>query len=138
MFRLLYVSSAVKPFSKSELAELLVTSRENNGKQGITGLLLYKDGDFLQVLEGDETRVRALYEKISQDPRHTASSILFDEEVAEQLFAEWSMGFRDLGDSEVRNMPGFSPFMNRSLKAVDIKDDLSGCLEMLKFFRESR
>lgn len=138
MFRLLYVSSAVRSFSKSDLADLLATSRANNSKQGITGLLLYKDGDFLQVLEGNETQVKKLYEKINLDPRHTGSTILFDEEVAEPLFAEWSMGFRDLSDSEIRSLPGFSPFMNRSLKAVEIKDDLSGCLEMLQFFRESR
>jgi hypothetical protein len=138
MFRLLYVSSAIKPFSKSELADLLVVSRVNNSQYDITGMLLYKDGNFLQVLEGEEAAVRKLYEKISCDPRHTDRSVLFDEEIAEPLFRDWSMGFRDLGDSDIRNLPGFSPFMNRSLTAHDLKDDLSGCLEMLTFFRASR
>jgi Sensors of blue-light using FAD len=60
----------VKPFSTEELTDLLRKSRDNNAALGITGMLLYKDGNFMQVLEGDEERVRALATKVSQDRRH--------------------------------------------------------------------
>ena len=70
MFFLIYASSAVKPFLQSELFELLEICRENNTRLGITGMLLYKDGNFMQLLEGEETPVRRLYEKIGSDSRH--------------------------------------------------------------------
>ena len=60
MFHLVYVSSAVRPFSKSELVELLNVTRDNNSRLGVTGMLLYRDGNFMQVLEGGEPVVRAL------------------------------------------------------------------------------
>ncbi len=63
MFSLTYVSSAVRPFAEDELADLLAVSRQNNARLGITGMLLYKDGNFMQVLEGEEAEVRTLYEK---------------------------------------------------------------------------
>lgn len=66
MFGLVYVSSAVVPFSKAELLSLLTKSRENNSKVGLTGLLIYKDGSFMQVLEGEETAVLATHERIAR------------------------------------------------------------------------
>ncbi len=64
MFFLVYVSSATRPFSGEDLRALLATCRKNNAELGVTGMLLYKDGNFMQVLEGDEEAVRGLYEKI--------------------------------------------------------------------------
>jgi hypothetical protein len=57
-------------FSEEELIQLLETSRQNNAKIGVTGMLLYKDGNFMQLIEGPEEAVRALHAKISIDPRH--------------------------------------------------------------------
>jgi hypothetical protein len=138
MFRLVYVSSAVNPFSKQELLDLLAKSRANNERLDITGMLLYKDGDFMQLLEGDEQAVRKLYAVIAKDPRHEGTITLVDEAITERLFANWSMAFRDLNDAEVRQLPGFSPFMNRVLRAESFHDDPTGCLEMLRLFRDSR
>jgi len=67
---LVYVSSATLPFSGEDLRALLATCRENNAELGVTGMLLYKDGNFMQVLEGDEQAVRGLYARIAADPRH--------------------------------------------------------------------
>jgi hypothetical protein len=55
MFSIVYVSSALKPFSKTDLLTLLEKSRENNTSLGISGMLLYKDGNFMQVLEGESS-----------------------------------------------------------------------------------
>ena len=138
MFHLVYVSSAVKPLSKSELAGLLAKSRENNTKLGITGLLLYKDGNFMQVLEGDEALVRELYAKISDDPLHNGAIVLLEESLDSKQFPDWSMGFHDLNDEEVRAMPGFSQFMKKPLTAKDFMDDPTGCLTLLDLFRKGR
>src|ERR1700734_2023146 len=71
IFSLLYLSEGSVPFSQADLRELLRKANENNSKLGITGLLLFKGENFLQVLEGERETVLALYKKITQDPRHT-------------------------------------------------------------------
>lgn len=87
-FRLVYVSAASRLLSQSELVALLAESREHNSRQGITGLLLYRDGDFMQLLDGEELAVRQLFERIARDPRHRGAIVLVEENVAEPLFAD--------------------------------------------------
>jgi hypothetical protein len=70
MFQLVYVSSASRKFNTNELHELLVQARQKNRELGVTGMLLYKDGNFMQVLEGQQEVVSKLAEKIELDPRH--------------------------------------------------------------------
>ncbi len=135
MHYIVYVSAAVKPFSKAALLELLNKARENNQRLGITGLLLYKDGDFIQLLEGERAKVEALFQTISADPRHGGTIVLVEGEADQRLFTDWSMGFRDLSDPEVRKTPGFSQFMNRPLSAESFADDPNGCLELLALFK---
>ena len=135
MFHLLYVSSAVKHFSKNELVEMLNKARENNLRLGVTGLLVYKDGNFMQVLEGDKPVVLDLYATISADPRHHDGIIILEEEIEKPVFADWSMGFRDLSDPKILALPSFSRFMNNTLSYESVKDDPTGALELLNFFR---
>ncbi|MBA3273301.1 MAG: BLUF domain-containing protein [Chthoniobacterales bacterium] len=73
-FFLVYASIANEDFSPEQLIDLLATSRRNNDASGITGMLLYKDRRFLQVLEGSEAAVRATYARIKRDPRHRGSA----------------------------------------------------------------
>ena len=63
-----YVSSATHLMTEDELAAILDVSRERNARDGITGLLLYSDGDFIQVLEGPEAPVRAAGERAQRHP----------------------------------------------------------------------
>jgi len=65
VFSLVYISSTTTALSPTELADLLAKSHVNNAALGITGMLLYKDGNVTQVLEGEEDKVRALYHKIA-------------------------------------------------------------------------
>ena len=66
MFNVVYWSNAARPFTDGELFEMLACWREKNERFGITGLLLYKEGAFIQTLEGEEAPVRALYAAIAQ------------------------------------------------------------------------
>lgn len=138
MFHLLYVSAASEPFGKAQLLELLEKSRANNARLGVTGMLLYKDGDFMQLLEGEEATVRALFDRISRDPRHQHSFIVLEEEVGERLFGEWAMGFRSLDDDDVRAIPGFSEFMNRHGELAGLRGRPETCLDLLRFFAAGR
>jgi hypothetical protein len=70
MHRIIYLSSGIKIFSDEEINDLLKVSRNNNEKNGITGLLLYSDGNFMQILEGEKEAVENTYKKIAK--RHKA------------------------------------------------------------------
>lgn len=135
IYRIVYVSAANQLFSKADLLALLTKAREKNQRLGITGLLLYKEGDFIQLLEGDKAAVKALYRTISADPRHSGSIIMLEDESDERLFSDWSMGFRDLSDPEVQATPGFSQFMNTRLVPESFADDPGGCLKLLALFK---
>ena len=138
MFSLVYVSAAVTWFSDRELRDLLAQCRLSNAQTGITGMLLYKDGDFMQLLEGEEATVRALFDRISRDPRHQHSFIVLEEEVGQRLFGEWAMGFRSLDDDDVRSIHGFSEFMNRHGELAGLRGRPDTCLDLLRFFAAGR
>ena len=135
MYRIVYVSAATHSFSKTDLLDLLTKAREKNQRLGITGMLLYKDGHFIQLLEGDQQAVKGLLGTISADPRHSGTIVMIEEETDGRLFGDWSMGFRDYADPEVQKTPGFSKFMNKPLSADTFDHDPSGCLELLALFR---
>lgn len=108
---MLYFSSAVRLFSDDELLELLKVARANNARLGITGTLLYSDGNFVQLIEGPDDAVDALYARISRDPRHTALLKALDGPITERRFAKWPLAFDRIGDA---NPEGASEFLNRA------------------------
>ena len=79
-----YSSNASVPFNADSLAELLAVSRRNNERAGVTGMLLYRGGNFLQALEGPTSAVRTTFERIAQDSRHRTVAILFEEMMDEK------------------------------------------------------
>ena len=133
--QLLYGSTATVPFGKPELLELLDKCRNNNAKLNVTGLLLFKDGQFMQVLEGDEPVVTSLYQRIAQDPRHTGSMVFLQRVVEQRDFADWSMAFRDLRDPDLLKVPGYSEFLNLSLADQSLVKDTSKARRLLAVFR---
>jgi Sensors of blue-light using FAD len=92
MRQLLYVSNTGRDVPDSFLDDILASSRTNNAKVGVTGVLLYLEGGLLQVLEGEELAVAETYAKICKDKRHWNTDILLDRD-APRAFGEWSMGF---------------------------------------------
>lgn len=92
MRQLLYASNTSLDVAEETLQDILSSSRRNNVKGGITGVLLHLEGGFMQVLEGDAGEVSKTFERICKDKRHWKTSVLLDRE-APRAFAEWSMGF---------------------------------------------
>ncbi len=136
MFFTIYASSATTPFSHSDLLNLLAKSRENNEKLGITGMLLYKEGNFMQVLEGEEAVVRSLHAKIERDPRHKGMSTLLWGTQEKRQFPDWSMGFRDLNRIDVQSVPGYSKFLNTPLTSAAFSSEPTRCQKLLQTFKE--
>ena len=134
---LVYTSRAVVPFTADDLHDLLTRSRRNNHAAGLTGMLLYKQRHFLQVLEGEDSVVDGLYERIVADPRHTQAVVLLRETLAERQFAEWSMGFRDLDAPESASLPGYTNFLNQPLTPESFAGDLHRSLWLLLVFRQN-
>ena len=99
MRQLLYVSTAARGFDEAGLEDILAAARRNNPHHDVTGMLLYLNGAFMQVLEGPQGDVGAIYERILKDERHWGAQILLDRE-AERSFAQWSMGFERLAGGE--------------------------------------
>jgi len=92
LVRLLYASRAVPAVDHEELLAILKKSKANNPKVGITGVLCFSQGIFMQVLEGGRDAVSSLYNRIANDARHGDVVLLSYEEIAERRFAGWSMG----------------------------------------------
>ncbi len=119
MFHIIYMSSAVGELSVDELRELLGESREWNKQEGITGALFYKEGNFLQVIEGNEAAVRELFARISRDPRHRSIMPMFQEEIPEREFPGWTMAFHDLNFGKGAAPEGFDDLLNRRWSEAD-------------------
>ena len=100
LVRLLYASRAVDT-SPAAIEAILTQSRQHNPPSGITGVLCYGGGIFLQAIEGGRTAVSALYGHIQRDTRHTDVELLHYEEITERRFGGWTMGQVNL--SKVNN-----------------------------------
>ncbi len=96
MYELIYTSVGQKIFSSFDLLEILEQARNNNIKLNITGMLVYKDQEFAQILEGEKETVKNLYEKIRNDPRHTSVKVFHEDEIHNRYFSEWSMAFAEI------------------------------------------
>jgi hypothetical protein len=92
LVRLLYASRAVPALDQDALVAIVRKSKANNPALGVTGVLCFSEGIFLQVLEGGRGPVNRLYNRIATDPRHTDAELLCYEEIGERRFAGWSMG----------------------------------------------
>lgn len=90
--RLLYVSRAVRKDDKAAIESILASARQHNPENGITGVLCYGGGIFLQAIEGGRKAVNDLYAQIIRDPRHTDVQLLHYEEITERHFGGWTMG----------------------------------------------
>lgn len=116
-----YASAETKPFGPSDLDELLLKARSKNEGDEITGLLLYHEGSFLQILEGDEDAVKATVARIETDDRHDDVRLIFRGEIDQRSFGEWRMGF--CRPVKAEDIPGFVDIF-RSISTVEL--DLEG------------
>lgn len=137
MFSLTYVSSATRHFSVAELESLLTTCVRNNAERGLTGLLLYKGGNFMQVLEGEEGAVLEVFETIRTDPRHDGIIRLYQGHADARQFPEWSMGFEDLDAPETRERPGLSGFLDTPLTGDEFAGNPTRAQKLLLTFKRT-
>jgi hypothetical protein len=102
----------------------------------VTGMLLYTDGNFFQVLEGDEPVVARLFEMIGRDTRHDRVVKIIQEPIAERAFGNWSMGFTSMTPAELKKIPGASDIFSRGTSFCDL--DNGRAKKLLSAFLDGR
>lgn len=93
MFQIVYHSKPTNIFEADDCTHILMQSRQNNPRDGITGALVFTGSHFVQALEGEEANVRKAYKRISKDPRHQDITCIVEEKIESAEFGRWSMAF---------------------------------------------
>lgn len=89
--RLTYASRATDALTANDIEQILDSSRRNNGRAGVTGILMFSSREFLQCLEGSREAINQTYNRILGDPRHTEIQVLDCREIDRRLFPDWGM-----------------------------------------------
>ncbi len=137
LISLVYVSSAVHLMSDEEVLDILRVSRRNNEAKSVTGMLLYKDGNFMQVLEGEQEDVLSIFRKVEKDKRHNGISVLSQAPISERQFADWRMAFVNLNDAAIQSEPAYSEFLRDDFTAEKYRKKPNLASIMLLTFKEN-
>ena len=137
-YYIIYFSAATYKLSEYNLEALLQKAYQSNQALNITGILMYYDGAFAQVLEGDYAAVQQLYQKIGQDSRHHQIIQMKSGFSDKRLFADWSMAFYALKKEYFLQKAGFKSFVYNDIFKDDSIDDNHPIVIILKAFFESQ
>ena len=136
MICMVYISSAVLGLNDRQIASIVRTSQINNEQLGITGILLYNSGNFMQLIEGEEEKVEGLYEKVKEDRRHTGVTLLLKEAITHKNFDNWVMGYRNIDNLKKIEPELLSPFLDEDLNFSIYKHNPYRALEFLETFKK--
>jgi len=134
MYYLIYLSSSVKPMNHDQLSTLLQQCRDNNQKNGITGMLLYQKGTFMQMLEGDKQVILDLYDDITKDDRHTGFHKVLSGNIEERNFEDWSMGFFNM--DKAGDLPKYKDYIEENLALRSFEADSKDAYEFMIMFNK--
>ena len=136
LIRLIYVSTSATLLNDEALMKILESSVRHNHPQKVTGMLLYFDGSFMQVLEGEEAAVEKTMSRIREDKRHHSIFMLMEDRIEEREFGMWAMGFKSLHSKDLAAWVDFSPFNESGFCAERIAARPGLALEILTKFAE--
>jgi hypothetical protein len=134
LIHIAYVSFSRKKLSEMELDELLNEVRPKNFANGVTGLLLYNDEIFIQVIEGEAEIIESLYNRLQTDNRHTNVVKILEEKINQRSFPEWSMGYQKLSKEESKELPGFTNVMSSGDIREALKQSSKTIVELIVKF----
>ena len=135
MIQISYISKATKAMSQDDLEEILRTSRENNARLGITGMLLYGNKTFVQILEGEEKAVNELVEKIKQDSRHADFQVLKKKTIDRREYADWSMDFKRVSGEDFQSVKGLENLVEMDFNSTFLASHASIVESLMEHFR---
>lgn len=120
--------------SHEELKNLLIQSREKNKTLDITGMLLYREGTFMQIIEGEKKNVVELYDTILRDERHHGILEVLTGEITERNFEDWSMGFLNM--DSIDGHPKYKVYIRDNFTLKSFREDSQDAYEFIKTFNE--
>ncbi|QTH63036.1 BLUF domain-containing protein [Psychrosphaera ytuae] len=135
LYQLLYKSYATRPLSVEEFADLLVDARVKNDSLGVTGILLYKNGVFIQLMEGEKRNIDTLYDVIKQDPRHTQLECLYYQPANERACKNWAMKIHNLDFGVPDNLLGVEQLISQ-LHQQHLSDGQSPAEQLITLFKQ--
>ena len=136
MISKVYISSAKLMLQERDIISIVKAAQIKNQSMGITGILLFNSGNFMQLIEGAEANVAELYEKIKNDNRHTDVTQLLEEEISHRNFDNWFMGYKDLATLNRVDQDILSPFLNEEPNFSIYKNNSYRALEFLEMFKK--
>lgn len=123
LIQVIYSSKAVAPMSVDGLQQILADARVGNEARDVTGALIYVDGVFLQVLEGERDTVRGLMRNIAADTRHTDLKVFHEAEVDHRMFATWRMAYLDASPDQLSAWAGHPGATTIDVVVADLERD---------------
>lgn len=138
MIQISYISSATAAMPTQDLLTLLQQCRENNASRGVTGMLLYANGTFLQVLEGPDQVIDDLVEIIKKDLRHTNIQMLYRKPIEKRQYSDWSMGFKRLSDKDLKEIEGLRHFGEKDFNPEYLAQHSSVVQSLMNHHRKER
>lgn len=137
IYQLIYHSYASAEFGIDDLLKMLIDARISNERRKVTGMLLYHDAQFLQLLEGEKTVLKELADQIFDDPRHhTAVRLSFDQ-VEARDFSGWSMGFANSDENAKRSIRGLHNYLDGKLEWESHVLDSDSAKKLILRFKNS-
>lgn len=135
MYYLIYRSVATDLPDRASLIQLLEHARTANARRGITGMLVYQNGRYMQMLEGEEAKVRELFDGIATDPRHRLVKVVATGNTPKRHFQDWSMGFRDM--EQGTTLPDYDTYLSEQLDLDKFGGPERAAFQFMMHFVES-
>ncbi len=129
LIQLVYVSRLVG--DESVLRSIHSHAVRNNTAHTITGKLLYTNGRFLQLLEGEPKQVHSTFAHIKQDARHSDVTLLLEQTISERAYTHWNMDFKYLSDAELEQLSAYKVYFQDDFSAFKVQPYIA--LEILRY-----
>ena len=128
---LIYTSIASQKMTDDELKAILQKARPHNCQLQITGMLLYQDPFFMQILEGEEDIIQQQFERIAKDSRHHKVSIIYKKSIDERNFSDWTMGFNKIDNPAINYTVSLKEIYDKG----SFTDQSKFVLKLMKMFK---
>lgn len=132
----IYASKSLVDMTQETILPLLSEARKKNKRLGVTGILLFDQGTFFQVIEGEAPTIERLFNDISKDPRHGQIVTIISEAIPHRQFGQWSMGFPAAERNDLRTIEGMNDFFDQA--SCLSKIDPGRAKKLLKAFAQGR
>jgi EAL domain-containing protein (putative c-di-GMP-specific phosphodiesterase class I) len=136
LIHLIYNSVATSSEAAADVQDILRTSRVNNAASQVTGMLLFAEGSYFQVLEGAPAAVDETFARVAKDPRHTRVTIIIREPIARRSFAEWTMGLASLSAADIERETGLNDLFQGGKVLTQV--DSGRARKLLEAFKNGR